>query len=126
MALVGNWTRFEAAVMTHRCTVERDANLGDGRYAVPDFQELTADQPCFLYSRDIIGGREPVRTEGTVVVDPLKMLVPLDADVKPTDHINGVTDRQSTVILAGVFNITSVLPHHSHKELTLERVTGGA
>lgn len=109
--------------MTQRALVERDQNLGDGRYAVPDFQTHIASQPCFLWTKS---GVESVSPERTAVVEQVKVLMPLGTDVKSTDRINGISDRQGSPVLAGFLNVMSVLPHHSHLELEVMRVKGGA
>jgi len=126
MTLIGNTTRFEASVMTHRCTVERDSADDTDRYDVPAFATHLSDQPCFLYTTNVVFGGEAVRPEGTVVADELKMLMPLGTDVQPADRVVDVLDKAGGGILAGTFDIASVLPHHSHIELVLRRVTGGA
>lgn len=109
--------------MTHRAVIERNSADVADRYAVPGWATFIAAQPCFLY---VSGGREVVAPDRTADVDVSKMIVPLGADIENTDRINGVADRLGNPVFAGLLNITDVLPHHDHIELTLERVTGGA
>lgn len=113
--------------MTHRTTIEFSSHDDTDRYAIPDVVPVEQDgepvqYPCWLYtSKD---GREPVRPEGTVVVDTLKMLMPLTTDVRSIYRLGTVTDRRGTPIMTGPFDIESVTPHHTHFELSLRRVTG--
>lgn len=113
--------------MTHRTTIERSAHDDTDRYAVPAFEEIDSGgepvlYPCFLWTKS---GREAVDPERTAVVESVRVLMPTGTDVKPTDRLGDITNRLGAVILAGVFDVESVLPHHDHIELDVRRVTGG-
>lgn len=109
--------------LTHRCTVERDANLGqvdaDGYPLTPDWQTSLTDQPCRLWATS---GRETVTDKTTlVVVEDLRLLLPLGTVVLVTDRLGDVTYRGDT-ILAGPTSIRGVLHHQDHTEIVLTRI----
>lgn len=107
--------------MTHRALVERRTD-SDGRYDVLTWGTYVAAQPCWLWEK---GGVESVAPERTAVVSSISILVPLDADVRPTDRINGVVNRNGVTILGGKVNVLDRLVKHDHALLLCERVTGG-
>lgn len=107
--------------MIHRTTIERNTGSIDddlGAEEIPDWDTPhLEDQPCFFYA---IAGQE-ILEDRAVQLAKLRMLLPLDTDVHEGDRINGVVDRLGNDIFTGIMMIRSVLPHHSHLELDLER-----
>ena len=111
--------------MTHRALVERDlgtARDGYGAKSAPTWSSHLASMVCFFYREGRSDSEEAERSRGTVHHDMLRMLVPLGTDILESDRINGVTERDGTVIEAGAMNITSVLHSHTHLELRVEKV----
>jgi hypothetical protein len=119
--------------MTQRAQVERDAATGRDRNnqpVAPNWQplDLTASYgsprlPCFLWStseREVDG---PVNAR----VERLMIGVPEDAPITPADRIQGIYDRAGSVLVPSVFRILAdQRMGRSHRELTLEVVTGAA
>ncbi len=111
--------------MTHRALVERNtttARDGYGAKATPTWSEHIASQPCFFYRERRMSSEEVVRTSGMIRHDMLRLMVPKGTDITEKDRINGVTERDGTVIETGYMNITSVLHSHTHLEIRLEKV----
>lgn len=113
--------------MTHRALVQRDTGTAVNRYnqRQPDaWTTHLAAMPCFFYtspSRTQVG--EAVVVERTAVIEQLRMLVPLDADVTERDRIASVTDREGNAIYTTPLNIRSVIQkRRTHRELVLESV----
>lgn len=109
--------------MTQRARIERDAAATPNPYGhdgPPDWQPLGDPVPAFLYSRRASRISESATPERTVTVEEYALLLPIGADVTPSDRINGVEDRQGNAVLSGVFNIREVKRHHDHLEAVLE------
>jgi len=111
--------------MTHRALVQRTVRTpvdGYGDAPAPTWTTHIASQPCWLTVRD--EGVEADRQRGTVVFESLRLLMPNGTDITERDRISGVTDRRGNVVYAGVLGIESVLPAHSHLELSVKQVGG--
>jgi hypothetical protein len=121
--------------MTQRAQVERNAATGRDRNNQPvaaDWQphvavlvpgETSGRMPCFLWPE-----RERM-VEGGVNARVANVMigVPQDADVSPADRINGIYDRLGAVLDPHVYRILGdERMGRSHRELTLEAVTGAA
>ena len=110
--------------MTQRALVERQTHGAEddsGNPGPPTWSTHLAAMPCWLYGS---AEREAVGAEATAVVTDLKLLAPLRSDVTEQDRINGVVDRRSEVVEAGLLHIETVLRKRTHLELSLSRVTG--
>lgn len=114
------------ARMTHRCNVERDTSIVDNNIGArnpPNWVVQYADQPCFyfglLFQRQ---GRELITEMQGEAISEFGVMIPLGTDITAEDRINGITDRGGTVLVGGLINIKSILYHHTHMELKLERV----
>lgn len=111
--------------MTHRVVIERDTTTArnpHGGKSTPTWSEHLPALPCFFYREKRSSSEESERTRGTIHHDMLRLLVPLGTDITEADRLNGVTERDGTVIEAGPMNITSVLHSHTHLELRVEKV----
>ncbi len=112
--------------MTHRALVERDgttARDGYGAKQTPSWASHIASQRCFFYrERGASGGEERERSRGTVQLDALRIMVPLGTDITAADRINGITERDGTVVEAGYMSVTAVTTAHNHLEVRLEKV----
>lgn len=107
--------------LTHRTTIERgEAELDDWNVpGEPDWATHLADVPCRV---NMAAGRERTDEQSVVVVDDIRLLLPVDTDVTETDRIGDVTER-GTTILRGPTGIRAVLRHRDHLELILIRLT---
>ena len=104
-----------------RALVERDTASGTdahGHPVAPDFTTL-ATLPCFVWSkqrRDVVDGSK------TAMIEDLRALFPLGADVVAGDEISRINDRRGTQLLAGRFQIETTQRKHDHIEAALGRV----
>ena len=58
--------------------------------------------------------------EKSVVVERLRMYLPLETDVLETDRIDTVKDRAGATVHPGILNIRSIVRRSSHLELELQ------
>lgn len=109
--------------LKHRCTVQRDSKLatddGWGNPQTPVWAAHISDLACRAWSS---GAREPVDSDRTVVIEDLRLIVPLGTDVTEKDRIGDVTDRGST-ILPGPMGVEAILYRPTHLELVLVAVS---
>ena len=109
--------------LTHRAAIERNQATGQddwGGDAVPDFQPLHAALPCFAWSKR---SRELVDGSKTAMIEDLRIMFALGADVAEGDEITGVTRRDGTEIIAGRLKIEGPVQHkHTHLEAALQRI----
>lgn len=107
--------------MTMRADVERNTASGTdahGHPVAPVFTAL-ATLPCFVWST---ARREVADGGKTALVEDLRAMFPLGADVAEGDEIAKVTDRQGTVLLTGRLRIAALQRKHRHLEAALDRV----
>ena len=104
-----------------RAEVERNTAPGDDAWGNPVAPVFTAvaTLPCFVWSR---ARREVVDGKKTAIIEDLRAMFPLGADIAERDEIARVTDRIGTEILAGRFRIEAIQRKHRHLEAALERV----
>lgn len=107
--------------MTMRAVIERNTATGDDDFGLPvkpDFTTL-ATVPCFAWSKQ---RRELVDGNKNVLIEDLRALFPLGADVLAGDEIVNITDRRGRVLIAGRIQIETMQHKHDHQEAGLERV----
>lgn len=106
--------------LVHRCTIERGSGGDDdwGNPDVPTWAAHLSDVPCVV---NMAAGRERADDGETVVIEDLRLILPLGTDVTETDRIGDITFRGDTIV-AGPTGIRSVLRHRDHLELLLVRV----
>jgi len=107
--------------MTHRCEIQRNTAAGtdaEGNPVAPTFTTLVASQPCRFWHGS--PDREVIDDDRSVVVEQLRMFMPLNADITEADQIDGVKDRAAVDLHVGVLNIRSVVRRPSHLELELQ------
>lgn len=111
-----------AGRLTMRADVERNQATGTDAYGgpvAPDFQPL-ATIACFIWSKM---SRELVDGDKTAMVEDVRGLFPLGADLTEHDEIARVTDRRGTVIVPGRLRVEGPVQHkHTHLEAALRRV----
>jgi hypothetical protein len=110
--------------LTHRCTIERDTNAGTpdawGTPETPSWQPHLTELPCRGWTR---AGVETADATTTTVVEDMRLIVSLGTDVTEQDRVNGVTDRGTTIIIAGPVGIRAVIGRKDHLELVLVRIS---
>ncbi len=105
-----------------RALVERDTSTDVDAYGhkvKPAFTVL-ATLPCFVWSRQ---RREVVDGSKTAIIEDLRAMFALGADVQAGDKITSIKNRRGTEIMAGEFMIEPPQFKHDHQEAALERIT---
>ena len=110
--------------LTMRATVERNTATGTdphGNPVAPVFAEIAASPlACFVWSRS---SRELVGDERTAMIEDMRALFALGADITEDDEIASVTDRQDNEIIPGRLRVEGpVQRKHTHLEAALKRV----
>jgi len=111
-------------ILTHRTTVQRDANAGTlndaGAQASPDWSDHLADLPCRAWTTT---GREQVDATTSIVAEDMRCIVQRGSDVTEQDRLNGVTDQYGNTVIDGLVGIRAVLHRDDHLELILVRIS---
>lgn len=112
-----------AGRLTHRARVERNTASGTdswGGPVEPAFTVLHNALPCFVYSQS---SRELVDGAKTAMIEDLRLMIALGADLAEGDEITGVTDRLGRVIVAGRLKVEGPVQFkHTHREAALQRI----
>lgn len=107
--------------LTHTCTIQRSTATTDdwGNPGPPVWADHLVDQPCRHWAT---AGREVVaNTTTVVVVEDLRLLLPLGTDVTEADRVTSILYRGGTV-QDGPLDIRGLLAHQDHLELILVQV----
>lgn len=108
--------------LTHLCTIRRDASVGThdtlNQQAAPDWQDHITDQECRGYT---VSAREAIRADSTIVLQELKLMLPIDTDVTQHDQIGDVTNR-GALVLEGPMRIDSFTRYPDRLELSLTSI----
>jgi hypothetical protein len=109
--------------LTHLVTIQRDASAGvDGGWGnpdVPNWQPYLVGVPCRAWAT---AGHETINETTNVVVEEVRLIVPLGTDVTEQDRLGDITHR-GAVFLAGPTGIRAVLRHADHLDLVLVRIS---
>lgn len=107
--------------MTMRAVIERDTATGTDDFGSPVKPLFTtlATVPCWAWSKQ---RRERVDGNKSALIEDLRAMFPLDADVLAGDEIVNITNRLGTVLIAGRIQIETMQRKHDHQEAGLERV----
>jgi hypothetical protein len=107
--------------MTMRAVVERNTASGTDAHGHPVAPVFTAHAtlPCFVWSRQ---RREAVDGAKTALVEDMRGIFPLAADIAEADEIASVTDRRGVELLSGRVRIDAIQRKHRHLEAALKRV----
>ncbi len=107
--------------MTMRAVIERDTATGTDDYGQPVKPAFTAlaTVPCWAWSKQ---RRERVDGNKSALIEDMRALFPLDADVLAGDEIVNITNRLGTVLIAGRIQIETMQRKHDHQEAGLERI----
>lgn len=109
--------------LTHRATVERNQATGEdswGGPAAPQFVLIQQDMPCFVYSKS---SRELADGAKTALIEDLRIMIGLHADLRPGDEIFSVTDRMGNIVVDGRLKVEGPVQYkHNHREASLQRI----
>lgn len=112
-----------AGRLTMRARVERDtATATDswGGAVEPVFTVLHNALPCWVYSQS---SRELVDGAKTAMIEDLRIMIALDADLAEGDEITVVMDRLGRTIVPGRLKVEGPVQHkHNHREAALQRI----
>lgn len=113
--MIGQRLTMRAAVARNQAT----AKDGWGQPVAPDFQPL-ATLPCFVWSNksaELIDGHK------IAMLEDLRAMFALSADINADDQIASVTDRKGAEIIPGpLLVIGPVERKHTHLECALRRI----
>lgn len=109
--------------LTMRAAVERDVAVGQdswGQPNAPDYQPLAIIR-CFVWSQQ---SREAVDGDKTAMIEDMRAMFALGADVREGDEISAVSDATGSVLISGRLRIEGPVQHkHTHQEAALRRVS---
>lgn len=112
-----------AGRLTHRARVERNTASGTdswGGPVDPVFTVLHNALPCFVYSQS---SRELVDGAKTAMIEDLRFMIALGADIAEGDEITSVTDRLGNTIITGRLKVEGPVQFkHNHREAALQRI----
>tara|TARA_R110002124_G_scaffold256146_2_gene421793 strand:+ start:1767 stop:2114 length:348 start_codon:yes stop_codon:yes gene_type:complete len=112
-----------AGRLTMRAQVERNQATGTDGWnnpGEPDFQPVGDPLPCFVWSTS---GREVVGDERSALIEDVRGLFALGADLHPEDELVSVTNRSGEIIHFGRLKVEGPLQHkHTHREANLRRI----
>lgn len=108
--------------LTMRALVERNQATGKdpwGNPVAPSFQPL-ATLKCFIWSKN---SRELVDGDKTAMIEDMRALFSLSADIREDDEISAVTDARGATIIPGRLRVEGpVQRKHTHLEAALKRI----
>ncbi|MBB5987430.1 hypothetical protein [Sphingobium lignivorans] len=109
--------------LTMRAQVERNSATGKdswGNPIAPVFAPIGAPIPCFIWSN---GTREIVDGDKTAMIEDVRGLFALGADLAETDELASVTNRKGAVLIVGRLRVDAPVQHkHTHLEAVLRRI----
>lgn len=112
-----------AGRLTMRAQVERDQTTAKGSWGsreAPDFQPQGDPLPCFVWS---VSSRELVDGQKTAMLEDLRGMFALGADLQEGDELVSVTDRAGTVQHYGRLKVEGPVQFkHNHLEAALRRI----
>jgi head-tail adaptor len=111
-----------AGRLTMRAVVQRNTATGKDAWGQPvpaDWETIGAVR-CFAWSNQ---SRELIDGDKTAMIEDLRIMVALGADLLEDDELTAITDRQGNVIIAGRLRVEGpVQRKHTHQEAALKRV----
>lgn len=113
-----------AGRLTMRATVQRNTATGTdahGNPVVPVFAEIaTSPLACFVWSNT---SRELVGDDRTAMIEDMRAMFKLGADIAEGDEIASVANRSGVAIIPGRLRVEGpVQRKHTHLEAALKRV----
>jgi hypothetical protein len=116
-------------VMTHRCDIQRNSSHGGtpdgwGNEQPEVWSDSIIDQPCYFWFGSNEGAAVTVMDgQKAVLVQSIKMVVPLGTNVTEDDRVENVRHRHGAEIMQGPLRIDSVMQRADHVQLALTRVS---
>lgn len=111
-----------AGRLTMRALVERNQAIGKdgwGNPVAPSFQPL-ATLRCFVWSNN---SRKLIDGDKTAMLQDMRALFALSADIRENDEIAAVTNVGGETIIAGRLRVDGpVQRKHTHLEAALKRI----
>jgi hypothetical protein len=112
---------IQQSTMDYTCSIERNNSISDDSWKnenPADYQPLPDRVACSY---------KPQMTEidqktGQFVSVPAKMKMPLDTDIRLTDRVIDIQDRNGIGALPFRFEITSITPKIGHKSLIVQAI----
>lgn len=109
--------------LTMRALVERNVASGKdawGQALAATFQPH-ATLRCFVWSNT---SREIVDGDKTAMVEDMRGLFALGADIAEDDEIAAITDARGAILIAGRMRVEGPVQHkHNHLEAALKRIS---
>lgn len=108
--------------MIHRADLQIDANAGqtdDYNNPLPENWQAHATVACRVYSKM---RKEVIDEDKTALIETIRGLFPLTADVSEAYRISNVKDRLGNVLFAGPLSIDTIVRRKDHLESMLERI----
>lgn len=108
--------------LTMRAVVERNTAVGKDTWGQPVAPGWTVigTVRCFVWSNQ---SRELVDGDKTAMIEDMRALFSLGADITEDDQISAVTDAQGNVIIPGRLRVEGpVQRKHTHREAALKRI----
>lgn len=112
------------ARLTMRAQIERNQVTGKDAWnnpQAPQMAPIGAPLPCFAWSD---ASRELVDGQKTALVEDMRAMFAVGADIAEADEIANITDRGGTVLHAGRWRIEGrVQFKHNHLEAALKAIS---
>ncbi len=111
-----------AGRLTMRAVVQRNTATGKDAWGQPvaPVWATIGTVRCFAWSNQ---SRELVDGDKTAMIEDLRIMVPLGADLAEHDELTAITDRQGNVLIPGRLRVEGpVQRKHTHGEAALKRV----
>lgn len=111
-----------AGRLTMRAAVERNTATGTDPHGNPVAPVFAAHATlaCFVWSTS---SRELVGDDRTAMIEDMRAMFALGADIAEDDEISSVTDRKGVTIIPGRLRVEGpVQRKHTHLEAALKRI----
>lgn len=108
--------------LTMRAIVQRNTASGTDAWGQPvaPIWSTVATLSCFTWSN---ASRELVDGDKTAMIEDMRIMVALGADLQEDDEISAITDRKGNVLIPGRLKVEGpVQRKHTHQEAALKRV----
>lgn len=108
--------------LTMLAVVSRNMAAGKDAWGQPvaPVWSTVASLPCFAWSNQ---SREAVDGDKTAMIEDMRIMVGLGADLREDDELTAITDRKGNVLIPGRLKVDGpVQRKHSHQEAALKRV----
>lgn len=111
-----------AGRLTMRAVVQRNTATGKDAWGqpAPATWSTAGTVRCFAWSNQ---SRELVDGDKSAMIEDIRIMVALGADLREDDEITAITDRNGNVLIPGRLRVEGpVQRKHTHQEAALKRV----